>query len=273
MLRHASIEHAPQGNDPAETQGKDPTMTKLLTLGASQPKAVKGEKLGYLTAVLHLAPHNSAAVRTASGTIINICPAADGCEIACLNTAGHGGIIRRGETTNAIQEARKARTRLLYNDRAAFLAQLAKEIRLFAIKAAKRNMAAAVRLNGTSDLDWDGIAPGIVALIESLGIDRYDYTKVPTRAKRIRSTYALTFSLSAGNDNAAGAWLRNGGNVAVVFRTADLPATYTIDGETRPVINGDESDLRFLDDAGVIVGLKAKGRAKRDSSGFVRDAA
>ncbi|HTI78968.1 MAG TPA: hypothetical protein VL614_00805 [Acetobacteraceae bacterium] len=248
-------------------------MKRLLTLGASQPKAVKGEKKGYLTAVLHLAPHTSAAVTGKSGHVLNVCPNADGCEIACLNTAGHGGIIRKGETTNAIQEARKARTRWLFSDRAAFLAQLERELRNFARNAERKGMGAALRLNGTSDLDFDGLAPSTVALAESLGLKRYDYTKVASRAKRVRPTYHVTFSLSAGNDNAAGAWLRNGGNVAVVFRTADLPATYTIDGETRPVVNGDDSDLRFLDDVGVIVGLKAKGKARRDQSGFVRDAA
>jgi hypothetical protein len=245
---------------------------KLLTLGASQPKAVKGEKKGYLTAVLHLAPHTAADVRTKSGSIINMCPNADGCEIACLNTAGHGGIIRKGESTNAIQEARKARTRLLFSDRAAFANQLNKEIVLFARKATRRGMGAALRLNGTSDLDFDGLLPGTVALAESLGVHRYDYSKVPGRAKRVRPSYAVTFSLSAGNDKSAGDWLRAGGNVAVVFRHAALPDSFTIDGETRPVINGDDSDLRFLDDTGVIVGLKAKGKAKRDYSGFVRDA-
>jgi len=35
------------------------------------------------------------------------------------------------------------------------------------------------------------------------------------------------------------------------------------------VINGDKDDLRFLDDKGVIVGLKAKGKAQKDTSGFV----
>lgn len=160
---------------------------------------------------------------------------------------------------------------MLYNDRAAFLAQLEKEIGLFARKAAKRGMGAAIRLNGTSDLDFDGIAPRTIAMVESLGIHRYDYTKVPGRAKRVRPEYNVTFSLAAGNDRSAGQWLRMGGNVAVVFRTAELPDTYTIDGETRPVINGDESDLRFLDDTGVIVGLKAKGKAKKDRTGFVRD--
>jgi hypothetical protein len=248
-------------------------MTKLLTLGASQPKAVKGEKKGYLTAVLHLAPHKAGNVLTPSGAVINVCAFADGCEVACLNTAGHGGIIKRGETTNPIQEARKARTRLLFQDRAAFKTQLMAEIIAFAAKALSKGMLAAIRLNGTSDLDFDGLLPEVIALIDSLGISRYDYTKVPSRAKRMGDKYSLTFSLSAGNDNASADWLRAGGNVAVVFRTAALPETYTIAGVTRPVVNGDDSDLRFLDDKGVIVGLKAKGKARKDSSGFVRDAA
>jgi hypothetical protein len=51
-------------------------------------------------------------------------------------------------------------------------------------------------------------------------------------------------------------------NVAVVFDT--LPTTYL----GRPVVNGDDTDLRFLDPQGVVVGLKAKGRAKKDTSGF-----
>ena len=246
-------------------------MTKLLTLGESQPKAFKGEKKGFMTAVCHLAPHTSAGIQNDSGKVINLCPAADGCEVACLNTAGRGGIFVKGATTNAIQDARKARSRLLFSDRTAFAAQLTKEIKAFARKAARRGMVPAIRLNGTSDLDWDGLFPAIIALIESLGIHRYDYTKVSNRAKRNRPAYHVTFSLSAGNDTAAGTWLRNGGNVAVVFRTADLPAFYTIDGVTRPVVDGDESDLRFLDAPGVIVGLKAKGRAKKDTSGFVRE--
>ena len=35
------------------------------------------------------------------------------------------------------------------------------------------------------------------------------------------------------------------------------------------VVNGDESDLRFLDPRNSIVGLKAKGKAKKDTTGFV----
>jgi len=45
-----------------------------------------------------------------------------------------------------------------------------------------------------------------------------------------------------------------------------MPETYN----GLPVFNGDESDLRFLDPQGVIVGLYAKGKAKKDTSGFVK---
>jgi hypothetical protein len=57
--------------------------------------------------------------------------------------------------------------------------------------------------------------------------------------------------------------LSNGMNVAAVFHK--VPETYL----GRTVINGDETDLRFLDPKGVIVGLKAKGKAKKDTTGFV----
>jgi hypothetical protein len=55
-----------------------------------------------------------------------------------------------------------------------------------------------------------------------------------------------------------------GGNVAMVFENK-LPTTY----KGKKVINGDENDLRFLDSKNVIVGLVAKGKGKKDDSGFV----
>jgi hypothetical protein len=56
--------------------------------------------------------------------------------------------------------------------------------------------------------------------------------------------------------------LLNGMNVAVVFDT--LPQKWA--GVT--VIDGTETDLRFLDDKFVVVGLKANGKAKKDATGF-----
>jgi hypothetical protein len=56
--------------------------------------------------------------------------------------------------------------------------------------------------------------------------------------------------------------LAGGMNVAVVFDT--LPAKWA----GVKVIDGTETDLRFLDEPGVVVGLVAKGKAKKDNSGF-----
>lgn len=118
---------------------------KLLTLGESQPKAVKGEKKGYLTAVLHLAPHTLAGVTGKGGKPIDLCPMSDSaCRAVCLNTAGHRGIVRRGEESNSVQEARKARTRMLFADREAFVAAMNRELDLFARKAARKGMGAAL---------------------------------------------------------------------------------------------------------------------------------
>ena len=81
------------------------------------------------------------------------------------------------------------------------------------------------------------------------------------------------------NDANAYEALGNGMNVAAVFHKVPLlfafAARSAMDNVSvvYPVIDGDASDLRFLDDTpegGCIVGLKAKGAAKKDTSGFVR---
>ena len=57
----------------------------------------------------------------------------------------------------------------------------------------------------------------------------------------------------------------SGGNVAVVFRGKKLPRRWL----GIEVIDGDDSDLRFQDGEGKIVGLLEKGLAKKDETGFV----
>ena len=90
----------------------------------------------------------------------------------------------------------------------------------------------------------------------------YDYTKRPGRTTP--PNYHLTFSLSEINRVDAAAELARGHNVAVVFKGATLPDRCM----GAPVIDGDASDLRYLDPSPVIVGLRAKGRAIGDTSGF-----
>lgn len=218
---------------------------KLLTV--NNRKTIKGQVLGYLTGILHLAPFNL------SGR--NVCPFASmGCAKACLNTAGFGRYKN-------VQDARIDRTRLYWDNKAGFLALLSLEIRALERKAARDGMKLAIRLNGTSDISWE--KTGIMEQFPA--IQFYDYTKVPNRLikSELPANYHLTFSRSESNGAIAELIAKMGHNVAVVFK--ELPATYF----GKKVISGDDTDLRFLDPKGVIIGLTAKGRAKWDKSGFV----
>jgi hypothetical protein len=220
---------------------------KLLTVGNT--KTVKGESLGYMTFIMHLAPS------TLSG--YNTCPmASDGCAEACLNTAGRG----RFTTT---QEARIRKTKWFFEDRDSFMSQLVKDIEAAIRKADREGMTPVFRLNGTSDIRWETVpVNGVRNIMEVFPqVQFYDYTKLPNR-KNIPSNYHLTFSRSESNDAYIKVALDRGMNVAVVFDK--LPKTYL----GRRVIDGTETDLRFLDDKNVIVGLLAKGKAKKDNSGF-----
>lgn len=224
---------------------------KLFTTG--NPKLMKGEKKGYLSFVLHLAPADLSGHNT--------CPKATaGCKQACLNTAGRGGIFKKGESTNVIQQARIRKTKMFYEKREEFMAALESDIKAGIKQAAKLGLTPAFRLNGTSDLSWEKY--GIIEKFPD--VQFYDYTKVLGRKVAHLPNYHLTFSNADGNLNDVLKARDAGMNVAVVFRK-DLPATYL----GRTVINGDETDLRFLDEKNVIVGLKAKGKAKKDASGFV----
>lgn len=229
----------------------------LLT--TSNQKVAKGEGQGWLTAILHLAPAR------ASG--FQLCASATaGCERACLNTAGRGGIFRRGERDNAIQRCRRRRSHWFIARRGEFLARLDREVAAHARKARKKGFQPSVRLNGTSDVKWENILfeDGRTIFERHPDVVFYDYTKHPQRDVSDIPNYSLTFSLAESNDSDAEQVIERGDNVAVVFH--DVPESFM----GRPVINGDESDLRFLDPKGVIVGLKAKGKARQDTSGFVR---
>ena len=216
---------------------------KLLTIGNT--KTVKGEALGYMTFIMHLAPS------TLSG--YNTCPmASKGCASACLNTAGRGRFT-------ATQEARIRKTRWFFEDRETFMGQLVKDIQAAIRKADREGMTPVFRLNGTSDIRWERVDVGGFRNIMEMfpTVQFYDYTKLPNRVD-IPRNYHLTFSRSESNEHLIPA----GMNVAAVFDV--LPETWN--GFT--VIDGTETDLRFLDGEGVVVGLLAKGNAKKDTSGF-----
>ena len=231
-------------------------MFKLLS--TANPKIQKGTKLGYLSFILHLAPSDLSGKNT--------CPkATKGCIAACLNTAGRGGMFKKGENTNMIQKARIRKTVQFFFDREQFMADLVSDIRKGIKMATKLGLTPVFRLNGTSDLSWEKYAvegaDNIFALFPT--VQFYDYTKVLGRKTGDIANYHLTFSAADGNQLDVQAAMQAGLNVAAVFDA--IPESYN----GRAVINADETDLRFLDPKGVVAGLKAKGRAKKDYSGFV----
>jgi hypothetical protein len=256
MTEERFLKHAGPVSDEHLYEVFHAPIRSLLT--ESNPKTLKGLKKGYMSAILHLSPSDRSG--------FNTCPKATvGCRAACLNTAGHGGIRLKSGEENGVQKARRRKTHQFFVRRTEFMQQLAIEIAKHVRKAERKGFIPCVRLNGTSDIRWENIPVGPFENIFQMfpDVQFYDYTKLPGRELGI-GNYHLTFSVADGNDADAEAELQRGMNVAVVFD--NVPSEYL----GVPVVDGDESDLRFLDAKGVVVGLKAKGEAKTDDSGFVK---
>ena len=219
---------------------------RLLTDGASNPKTAKSTDYGFLTGILHLAPHIQSGYQVCAS-------ASPGCSSQCLYFQGRGRM-------STVQQARIRKTKLYFENREAFLADLIKDISSLVRRADKNNLKPCVRLNGTSDIRWE--STGIMDLFPSTIF--YDYTKHKNR-KRLPKNYSLTFSRSEVTPNEdVDQAINNGMNVAVVFKDR-LPLYWN----NIPVIDGTTHDLRFLDPKSCIVGLVAKGTAKKDKTGFV----
>lgn len=227
---------------------------KLLAIDNST-KTAKSDAVGKdLTAIMYMMPAD-----IVSG--INVCPMAGKakCKEGCLVTAG------KGMFPNVVA-GRTRKTEWFRDDREGFMLQLVKDIEELRRKAAKRGVKPVVRLNGTSDIAYENIpvAGHDNLMVMFPDVQFYDYTKLPGR--KVPANYHLTVSYSGADASYADKVWRSKHNMAVVFRDK-VPAVWF----GRPVIDGDKDDRRFDDPAGVVVGLKAKGRAKGDSSGFVVD--
>ena len=231
----------------------------MKLLGTGNTKTLKGQKMGYMTFILHLAPAHKSGY--------NVCPmATPGCRAACLDTAGRG----RFDKTQA---ARIRKTHLFFTRRAEFMRLLVKDIEAGIRKADREGFVPVFRLNGTSDIRWETVEcwkdlQEFDNVMEAFpDVTFYDYTKIPNR-RNVPENYHLTFSRADGNEAQVELALSHEMNVAVVFNTGKndaLPETWGC----LPVFDGDDSDLRFLDPRGHVVGLRAKGDAKKDASGFV----
>jgi hypothetical protein len=247
--------------EPTPTPKPTPKPKMILSTSADA-KTIKGQVHGYLTGILYLAPSDISGV--------NLCPFAKlaGCEIACLYTAGRGAFSN-------VQLARINKANLFNKDREAFMASLVYSINKVIKGAIKQGLIPVIRLNGTSDIQFEKIGLTVEGIdykniFEVFPtIQFYDYTKIPTR-NNIPSNYDLTFSYS-GVESFQSVWnkaLKNDElkRFAVVFSNRDkIPAQFA--GMT--VIDGDSTDLRFLDKLNTVVGLYAKGKAKQDKTGFV----
>lgn len=242
----------------------------IFSQTSRHPKVIKnGKERSVYTLILHIAPAKLSGYE--------VCPMRSaGCTAACLNTAGF--FHKNKDGSDKKQNARINRTKLFFEDRPEFLRRMVQEIERGRKFADKRGYLFGVRLNGTSDIPFENIPitweRGFATITGNI-MDRfpdvqfYDYTKRWNR-KNLPPNYHLTFSRGEDNDGFARHALENGMNVAVVFRHA-LPATFW----GYPVVDGDLSDWRPSDNENhngpVIVGLRAKGKAKHDQSGFVID--
>ena len=252
---------------PLTNQEKGKTMNYepnyLLTVG-SDAKTVKGEKYNYLTGIHYALPHREVyehkfaakLLRDAGIKNYNACWWAGNCKLPCLNTSGRGAF----DTT---QVARAKRTLYKVLNSSEFRMKMIREVAALERKALRKAMKPCVRPNGTTDEDY----AWLVDIFQH--IQFYDYTKSIKRLMlNRRHNYHLTFSYDGPrNWHDCKLALDNGHNVAIVF--SGDPDTWPKTLRNRKVINGDDSDLRFKDPKGRLIGLTAKGRAKKDTSGFV----
>lgn len=250
--------------------------SKLLT--TNNAKTIKGSKLGYTTYIMYLAPHK----QNSKG--VNLCAkASKGCAKACLFKSGAARF-------DAVQQGKINKTEYFLADMLGFMEQLYNEITKIVSTHAKiegekqisfngkvlRYKKFAIRLNGTSDFPFENLRfkdKGNKNIFELFpDVQFYDYTKLDNRLTKVKlpSNYHLTFSRAEDNVETAFKLLSSGVNVSMVFAIdsgSELPKTY----KGFNVINGDETDLRFLDEENVIVGLKYKNLTGKGTKGVNQD--
>lgn len=242
--------------NPYKTLIKSLNLKYRPILGTASAKTIKGEKIGYLTAILYLAPNEI------------ICSMAKlaGCMNPCLRTAGRGAF-------NTIQIQRQAKTDFFQNHQDEFMLCLLADIWTMIRKAKKQGLTLLVRLNGTSDILWENILINGQTIFQIFAdVQFYDYTKHPSRKLdgKTSGNYDLTYSFSGITPikiTHKGLLNPDNSRVAVVFhKQSEIPLSFN----GWAVIDGDNTDVRHIEPKAVVVALYAKGRGKRDLSGFVQ---
>lgn len=234
-------------------------------------KTIKGEKAGYLTGILYLAPHTMVAKRS-------LCPhSTPACRAGCLFGAGRGA-------WSTVKAARERKTRWWIDNPATFMDQLAQEIDELAELAARSGLKAVIRLNGTSDVLWEreGWRNASSLMRAFPDVIFYDFTKIPLEHRAPPPNYHLVFSMADDNAALALRYLRDGHSVSVVVSKetkADLLGSivypqffiqkwrgHDVDTVRFDIVDGDTDDLRFLDKPSSLILLSPKGRAVLDTA-------
>jgi hypothetical protein len=223
---------------------------KLRLLSPNNLKIVKSNKdAGTLSVILHLAPSRTSGYQ--------VCPMASaGCIASCLNTSGNGRY-------DSVQRSRVNKTRAFFEHRQLFVSVLSQEIGEWTQRASRQGKRLCVRLNGTSDIAWERIAPELFT--KWCGVQFYDYTKIAKRLGHTPVNYHLTFSRSENNVRVAAELLDRGHSVAAVYS----PALHQSVMALPHAVDGTLDDRRWLDPDGSVVALVALDRARKDTSGFV----
>lgn len=240
-------------------------MTKISKAlwSVESAKASKATEFGYLNAIHYMAPHTIAGVG-------NLCPfASPGCAAACLGYhTGQASMVKDAANTdnkNSVRRSRDTKARQFMTERPAYMAEVHKQAKRVIAKARKMGLKPALRFNGSTDV---GNAPReIAAAYPEVPVN--EYTKsvrmaLENAAGMHPANLTVAFSRSETNEADCLDVLANGGRVAVVF-AGEIPATW----KGFPTVDGDKHDLLHLQPRGSVLALKAKGGAKRDTSGFV----
>jgi len=222
--------------------------TPLINVNSSA-KIVKGKKLNIFTGILYLKPADSIATNT-------ICAAAElaGCKAGCLESSGQLG-MKTGDN------AKIKRTICYLLEPQRFERELKREILKHHIK---HGDSLAIRLNGTSDIDFS-------RLIASMPqIQFYDYTKIYYHVKNNKlDNYDLTYSGSANNARTikqTARAIKAGKRVVIALNTAETKGEWKRPTKLGniPLIDMDETDVRFKDASNSVGTLKRKGSNKTE---------
>ena len=219
-------------------------------------KASKSSKFGYLTGIQYLVHANTGQEHG----IKNMCAfASKGCSEMCF-----GGAKRHA--MKYVKQAKINRSLFLQNDKDLYLALFVDEVIRLKAKAKRDGKILTLRLNGTSDKDF--FKMGLYNIFPD--IQFCEYTKNPIIVKKylndeLPRNVHLTLSRSEKNHNFCMECLKDGGiNVAIPF-AGERPKEWM----GYKVIDGDESDLRFLDEGGGnVVGLAFKNWDKHIAAGL-----